>query len=86
MFFWVTVRIDRLIKKDQVYDRLGKLDLVERKRRETEGLLARDPREREREREQRERRTSQIRKPAFATHSNKGCSDGGQILTSRSIE
>jgi hypothetical protein len=30
---------------------LGKLDLVERKRRETEGLLARDPRHRERERE-----------------------------------
>jgi hypothetical protein len=55
MFFWVTVRIDRLIKKDQVYDRLGKLDLVERKRRETEGLLARDPRERERERESSER-------------------------------
>jgi hypothetical protein len=51
MFFWVTVRNDRLIKKDQVYDRLGKLDLVERKRRETEGLLPRDPRERERERE-----------------------------------
>jgi hypothetical protein len=49
MFFWVTVRNDRLIKKDQVYDRLGKLDLVERKRRETEGLLPRDPRERERE-------------------------------------
>jgi hypothetical protein len=45
------VRNDRLIKKDQVYDRLGKLDLVERKRRETEGLLARDPRHRERERE-----------------------------------
>jgi len=84
MFFWVTVRNDRLIKKDQVYDRLGKLDLVERKRRETEGLLPRDPRERERE--QQERRRSQIRTPAFATHSNKDCSDGGQILTSRSIE
>jgi hypothetical protein len=48
------VRNDRLIKKDQVYDRLGKLDLVERKRRETEGLLARDPRHRERERAARE--------------------------------
>jgi hypothetical protein len=48
MFFWVTVRNDRLIKKDRVYDRLGKLDLVERKRRETEGLLPRDPRHRER--------------------------------------
>jgi hypothetical protein len=81
MFFWVTVRNDRLIKKDQVYDRLGKLELVKRKRRETEGLLARDPRHRERE-----RRRSQIRTPAFATHSNKGCSDGGQILTPRSIE
>ncbi len=44
------MRNDRLIKKDQVYDRLGKLDLVERKRRETEGLFPRDT-ERERERE-----------------------------------
>jgi hypothetical protein len=51
------VRNDRLIKKDQVYDRLGKLDLVERKRRETEGLLARDPRHREREREREEKIT-----------------------------
>jgi hypothetical protein len=50
MFFWVTVR-NRVIKKDQVYDRLGKLDLVESKRKETEGLLPRDPRQRERERE-----------------------------------
>jgi hypothetical protein len=78
------VRNDRLIKKDQVYDWLGKLDLVERKRRETEGLFPRDT-EREREREREERR-SQIRTPAFATHSNEDCSDGGQILTSRSIE